>query len=912
MRKINRHILSIAVLLFLSILTVSPAGHIPTGIHFDVPLETVLNDWGWEIVYRGDYGERLPFDDVFGDVTRDTIMLAGIRDGSQTIDVLAAGPTDEVLEYTPKDVTHEANGVLWFCNAYSMGFAGPGDVIKQLMVDTSDDRDRDRLTWNTNGFSVPDEDYTIPDELTHGGQSGRNINLTYSTEWDRLVLEYVGDVGNPVALVIQGPETIVKGASAQFKAVAVYDTGIKRPLNSSMTWAVSDDSLATIDSRGVLTASDVSSPQKVTIHLEYIKNGVTCEGSFVLTITTVEKKLYFSNEYACWRADPDGSNLEPLPVGQGNVFDIAFDYENQRMYWGSLHRYANELKSANLDGSDYVAIGKAYVRGVAVYPGAGKVYWTDSASDTIERANLDGSNKEVLVSSGLAMPSGLELDVSEGKMYWVDTGNNHVRCANLDGTQDEILVRSLDNPIDLKLDLTNRKMYWVDHGSGKLQRANLDGTRVEDVVTGLAYPGGIALDLKDDKIYWTDFSYGHVARSDLDGSNIEIIAEDLDHLFAINISAQYNSPSKLLGLEIFGPAEVLGTEPEQYQAIAHYQNKSLIATDLVTWSVTTQEICSIEDGKLLVDRISRPAEATIYAEYSDGGRVVDTSKIVTCVPMLTTYYVEAAQGNDSNIGTDPDYPLATIQKAIELAEDGDTVLVNPGTYQGEVDFMGKAVTVAGVPGPDGAPVIDGLDDFAVSFYNAEGPDTVFKNFVIENSYIAVFLAGSSPTISNLTIVNNRYGIEAYADAQPAVSNCIFWNNELDDIFQCTATYSCIERGYEGQGNIADEPLFADFEQGDYRLHSEMGRYWPEIDKWVLDDVTSPCINTGDPALYPAEEPSPNGGRINMGVYGGTTQASRGPWAIKGDINQDAKVDMADLAIFANNWLTAMPWTQQTD
>ena len=46
--------------------------------------------------------------------------------------------------------------------------------------------------------------------------------------------------------------------------------------------------------------------------------------------------------------------------------------------------------------------------------------------------------------------------------------------------------------------------------------------------------------------------------------------------------------------------------------------------------------------------------------------------------------------------------------------------------------------------------------------------------------------------------------------------------------------------------------------------------------WINDDVTSPCIDAGDPANPVAEEPSPNGGRINIGAYGGTSEASKSP------------------------------------
>jgi hypothetical protein len=44
---------------------------------------------------------------------------------------------------------------------------------------------------------------------------------------------------------------------------------------------------------------------------------------------------------------------------------------------------------------------------------------------------------------------------------------------------------------------------------------------------------------------------------------------------------------------------------------------------------------------------------------------------------------------------------------------------------------------------------------------------------------------------------------------------------------------------------------------------------------VQDEVTSPAIDAGDPASPVGYEPAPNGKVVNMGAYGGTTEASLG-------------------------------------
>ena len=162
----------------------------------------------------------------------------------------------------------------------------------------------------------------------------------------------------------------------------------------------------------------------------------------------------------------------------------------------------------------------------------GRMYWTDAGTDKIQRANLDGSRVEDLVTTGLDFPSGLALDVAGGKMYWVDAGTDKIQRANLDGSQVEDLVTTgLFAPRNLALDVAGKKMYWTDEDwtEGRIQRANLDGSRVEDLLTSkdlqthVHSPAGLALDLVVGKMYWTDTGRSHIGRTNLDGSQVEIL-----------------------------------------------------------------------------------------------------------------------------------------------------------------------------------------------------------------------------------------------------------------------------------------------------------------------------------------------------------------------------------------------------
>ena len=151
-----------------------------------------------------------------------------------------------------------------------------------------------------------------------------------------------------------------------------------------------------------------------------------------------------------------------------------------------------------------------------------KLYWTDWGTDKIQRANLDGSGIEDLVTSGLNGPDGLSLDMVGGKMYWTDAGTAKIQRANLNSSGVEDLVSGLGIPYGLALDVAGGKMYWTDRQTNKIQRANLNGSGVEDLVTsGLTFPGGVALDVAGGKMYWTNSGARKIQRANLDGSGIE-------------------------------------------------------------------------------------------------------------------------------------------------------------------------------------------------------------------------------------------------------------------------------------------------------------------------------------------------------------------------------------------------------
>jgi hypothetical protein len=241
------------------------------------------------------------------------------------------------------------------------------------------------------------------------------------------------------------------------------------------------------------------------------------------------------------------------------------------------------------------------------------------------------------------------------------------------------------------------------------------------------------------------------------------------------------------------------------------------------------------------------------------------------------FHVDKYGGSDYNLGRSRSQAFATIQRAVDEALDGDTVMVWPGVYQEQVDLKNKAITLQSA---DDAAVVTTSSGFAFSFETAEGPDCVLRNFIITGCYDtdggAIFIKSATPVLSNLTITDNRHGISSWEGGNPDIVNCILWNNRDGDLYHCRARYSCVQQAdavSQGIGNISIDPFFGDPGSDDYHLMSRYARYSPNDDVWVADPVTSPCIDAGDPGMSPGREHMPNGGRVNMGAYGGTPFAS---------------------------------------
>jgi len=128
----------------------------------------------------------------------------------------------------------------------------------------------------------------------------------------------------------------------------------------------------------------------------------------------------------------------------------------------------------------------------------------------------------------------------------------------------------------------------------------------------------------------------------------------------------------------------------------------------------------------------------------------------------------------------------TIQAAINAANNGDTVLVAPGTYVENINFGGKAITVASSGGPSVTTIDGGAQGSVVTFSTGEGLTSILNGFTVRNGFQngfsggGIYIASASPTITGNIITGNHAavgcGIYVYGGS-PLIQNNVITAND---------------------------------------------------------------------------------------------------------------------------------------
>jgi photosystem II stability/assembly factor-like uncharacterized protein len=321
-----------------------------------------------------------------------------------------------------------------------------------------------------------------------------------------------------------------------------------------------------------------------------------------------------------------------------------------------------------------------------------------------------------------------------------------------------------------------------------------------------------------------------------------------------------------------------------------------------------------DTSKLMTSLVNGTTYHFRVTAVDSAGNVSDYSNNASATPTVVSLHV-ATTGNDANPGT-PSQPLLNIQTALTQAGPGDTIKVAGGTYNGALTtskqvilwggyasgfseaqrdiFLNKTIlrfTSGNQLTDANSSTIDGfVFDGTGAPSNSHGMSVtagysvvthnVFTNYGASGTQALNIASSAGAIVKNNTFVGNTLtgggvlvvGIRIRANADPATvvqNNIVTRGNYgiLNEYNASVANYNCVyDNSYRDYDGVATGPSANDVNLspklvypagGDYRLKGG-----------------SPCIDAGNPSDPVGDEPSPNGGRINIGSYGGTKNATR--------------------------------------
>lgn len=125
-----------------------------------------------------------------------------------------------------------------------------------------------------------------------------------------------------------------------------------------------------------------------------------------------------------------------------------------------------------------------------------KMYWADWSQNRpkIEVANMDGTDRRVLVSSPLSLPNGLTIVHSTNELCYSDAGMWAISCVNLG----DLSMRKAYQPAPYPFGITNfnRTLFWTDWSLGRIQRMGMNSKIPDKPLRSFVGSNGKIFDIK--------------------------------------------------------------------------------------------------------------------------------------------------------------------------------------------------------------------------------------------------------------------------------------------------------------------------------------------------------------------------------------------------------------------------------
>ena len=207
-----------------------------------------------------------------------------------------------------------------------------------------------------------------------------------------------------------------------------------------------------------------------------------------------------------------------------NASSVDFHPKEKRIFWTDLDE--RSISRAFVNGSEkevIVEFGLDAPKGIAVDRTNGNVYWCDPGLHRIEVANSDGSARRVLIWRDLRQPEHVVLNPKTSQLFWTSkAGSSRIERANLDGSERETFVSNQGDISGLNLDIDGQKLYWINADSKSISYIDLKTKSLQTILQSSSSKL-VGLAVYEDHVYWSEGDKKTISRANKDNGRDKTI-----------------------------------------------------------------------------------------------------------------------------------------------------------------------------------------------------------------------------------------------------------------------------------------------------------------------------------------------------------------------------------------------------